>query len=209
MRKALFLILFFMSVSMLYTVDFNFRKSRWGMTSREVSRLETARFIKKINTRSGFQLLYQTTIGDMKGRVIYDFNRNKLVKARYVFVLYDVDRGINDYQRFRQLLVKKYGQPSFSRRILSGDNRSEIAAFSYLILPLRIRLRNGLKKGDITLKTSWNLQDTIIYLHLENKQDPELYLLTVLYENSHWYEEQQKIDSEREKKKDDALFKAL
>jgi len=201
--------LFFMSVSMLYTSDFTFRKSRWGMTSREVSRAETARFIKKINTGSGFQLLYRTTIGDKKGRVIYDFNRNKLVKARYVFVLYDVDRGIDDYHTFRQLLVKKYGQPSFSRRIVSGDNRGEIAAFSYLILPLRIRLRHGLKKGDITLKTSWNLQDTNIHLLLENKQDPELYLITILYENAHWQEEQQKIDSEREKKKEEAIFKAL
>ena len=201
--------LFFMSVSMLYTSDFTFRKSRWGMTSREVSRAETARFIKKINTGSGFQLLYRTTIGDQKGRVIYDFNRNKLVKARYVFVLYDVDRGIDDYHTFRQLLVKKYGQPSFSRRIVSGDNRGEIAAFSYLILPLRIRLIHGLKKGDISLKTSWNLQDTNIHLLLENKQDPELYLITILYENANWQEEQQKIDSEREKKKEEAIFKAL
>jgi len=209
MRKALFLMLFFMSVSMLYTSDFTFRKSRWGMTSREVSRAETARFIKKINTGSGFQLLYRTTIGDQKGRVIYDFNRNKLVKARYVFVLYDVDRGIDDYHTFRQLLVKKYGQPSFSRRIVSGDNRGEIAAFSYLILPLRIRLIHGLKKGDISLKTSWNLQDTNIHLLLENKQDPELYLITILYENANWQEEQQKIDSEREKKKEEAIFKAL
>jgi len=209
MRKALFLLLFLAAASILGAGQNNFRSTRWGMSIKEVSRKETARFIKRINTGNDQQLLYRTSVGDMKARVIYDFNRNKLVMARYVFIIYDIDQGVEQYKTLREVLIKKYGQPEFSRRIVHGEKGGELASLTYLLFPLKIWIKEGLRNGKISLKTSWSKSETLIDLFLENKKDPDLYVLTVRYKSLLWANEQETLKAQKDKSKEEALFKAL
>jgi hypothetical protein len=209
MRKVLFPVAFLLVVSLLHPNSFTFRKTRWGMTSREVGRVETARFVKRIGYGKELQLLYRTAIGGMKGRVVYDFSANRLVKTRYIFVLYNVEQGIGDYRIFRQVLVKKYGQPRLSWRVEAVQHLDGIRSLPYLILPFGPPMRAGLKKGGILLKTTWNNPEAVIELTLENKLDPELYILTVRYENPQWAATQRTLEAQNDKSLEDALFDAL
>lgn len=201
--------LFLVAASMLCANETNFRNTRWGMGVKEVSRKETAQFIKRINTGSGMQLLYRTSVSGMKTRIIYDFNRNKLVMARYIFILYDIDKGVEQYGTIREVLIKKYGSPEFSRRVVGGEKGGELISLTYLLFPLKIWVKEGLRNGKISLKTTWRQSDTLIDLLLENKKDPELYVLTVRYKSLLWVDEQENIKFQKEKSKEEALFKAL
>jgi len=110
-----FLVLFFI-VSMVAQVKlswgdtYSFRYTRWGMTPEEVIASETMAPIEK----DGKMIKYKTQILDKNVELLYLFAQNKLIGASYRLDenYLNSERFIKTYARFKEELIKKYGQPN-------------------------------------------------------------------------------------------------
>ena len=110
-----FLVLFFI-VSMVAQVKlswgdtYSFRYTRWGMTPEEVIASETMAPIEK-NEK---MIKYKTQILDKNVELLYLFAQDKLIGASYRLDenYLNSERFIKTYARFKEELIKKYGQPN-------------------------------------------------------------------------------------------------
>jgi hypothetical protein len=110
-----FLVLFFI-VSMVAQVKlswgdtYSFRYTRWGMTPEEVIASETMAPIEKDEK----MIKYKTQILDKNVELLYLFAQDKLIGASYRLDenYLNSEQFIKTYARFKEELIKKYGQPN-------------------------------------------------------------------------------------------------
>ena len=101
--------------------EYDFRKTRWGMTQQAVMACES---IKPVKHRHGKGLvLYKSKILGKAVGITYDFIQNKLVKASYVLTETHTNKNdfIQDYKHFKNALTKKYGTPKVDKVVWSND----------------------------------------------------------------------------------------
>lgn len=107
--------------------DFTFRKTRWGMTTAEVIASEPLKIAKEDESLLG----YKTSVIGKDVFVVYFFIDNQLTRARYVLAESHSNKNdfITDYEDFKKILIKKYGNPgqdeSIWRNDLYKDNYSD------------------------------------------------------------------------------------
>jgi len=107
--------------------DFTFRKTKWGMTPAEVKATEP---LKVAEEKEGF-LCYKTSVLGKNVFVVYFFTDNQLTRARYVLADSHSNKTdfITDYEDFKTILMKKYGNPakdeSFWKNDLYKDDYSD------------------------------------------------------------------------------------
>lgn len=94
---------------------FQFRKTRWGMSEREVRDSETSDPAFESTDALGFQSI----VAGLSCETFYIFIDNQLVRGKYVFNERHSNNNhyISDYVTLKELLTEKYGLP------LSRDNR--------------------------------------------------------------------------------------
>ena len=89
--------------------EYDFRKTKWGMSQQKVLGTET---LKPVNQDEGL-IGYKTRVLDKNVLVAYLFVQDKLVRAKYI--LAETHSNCNDfiidYENFKEILAKKYGQP--------------------------------------------------------------------------------------------------
>ena len=89
--------------------DFDFRKTRWGMSKEEVIQSEGKKPINEVAT----QIYYRDSILDRKVLVIYTITNNKLRAGGYTLEDEHTNKNvyIDDYKDFKGVLIDKYGSP--------------------------------------------------------------------------------------------------
>lgn len=103
--KSLILILVFLFSNELIAFSKDFRDSSWGMSKSQVNKLEKFELVlEETNTLS-----YKRTLFDCEIRVIYSFEKNKLVRSGYLFDPYHTltENSLhNSFNDFKTKLIK-------------------------------------------------------------------------------------------------------
>lgn len=86
-----------------------FRGSEWGMSIEEVKAIENADLMDE----STEQIFYRGTIAGLKTIIVYEFFRNQLTSCGYMIdeTYTNKNEHINNFQKLKELLTKKYGEP--------------------------------------------------------------------------------------------------
>lgn len=89
--------------------DYDFRKTRWGDSRKQVQTSESAEF----NTALNKGLFYKGTVLGMDVSIAYIFAYDSLVRAKYSFRNEHSNKNafLTDYQNVKEALTKKYGAP--------------------------------------------------------------------------------------------------
>lgn len=96
-----------------HSEKFNFRKTRWGMSKREVMASEQSKPKYEQENAVGYEI-------KLLGKdffVIYFFTQNRLVKTRYVLNVEHTNKNdfIDDYKQLKETLTTKYGPPEIDK----------------------------------------------------------------------------------------------
>ncbi len=112
--KALLRIGLALSICMLvakvsFADDFTFRKTRWGMSMDEVKASETL----EVARQEADLLVYEAKVINKDVFILYRFVGNKLTRAKYFLNEKHMNNNdfIADYNDFKEILKKKYGEP--------------------------------------------------------------------------------------------------
>lgn len=92
-----------------YASDFDFRKTKWGMSPQEVKSSETL----TPSSEEKDVITYKSSILGKKVYIVYVFVDNQLVRSRYYLADKHTNKNdfIQDYEDFKKILTKKYGEP--------------------------------------------------------------------------------------------------
>lgn len=209
MKKILFLIILFFVTASLHAQDFDFRKTLWGMSVKEVTNVEKEKLISKGGDKQEYQLVYKVTLADFRGKIFYHFVDYKLVKARYSFNIKEIEDSILNHDFFKEVLIKKYGTPDASKKIFTEEKMRELGPFYFLLLPSKDKVREALGNRELYFKTSWSTSFTYVSLLLEKHEKMESYSIKVLYESKRWSDDLLKQEEDRKISREKELHDAI
>lgn len=130
--------------------EFNFRKTRWGMSQAQVKSSESLESAKEDPNFLG----YRTSVIGKNVFMAYYFINNQLVRTRYILAEEHSNKNdyISDYNAFKDILTKKYGQPSDEQTFWKNDLYKD----DYSDWGMAISV------GHLAYFSSWETQDTEI-----------------------------------------------
>lgn len=112
-KLSLFVFFFFWAVILYaangFSDDFDFRKTKWGMSPENVLKSESLTPV----LQKADMIIYETRVLQKDVRIVYLFNEKQLFRARYILNkdYMNKNRYIRDYKDFKGILTKKYGSP--------------------------------------------------------------------------------------------------
>jgi len=142
------LVVFFAELS--FADEYNFRKTKWGISIAQVKSSEPLDVVKEDENL----LVYKTNVIGKDVFVAYFFIDSQLVRARYVLAESHTNKNdfITDYNDFKEILTKKYGKPkqdeTFWKNDLYKDDYSDWGT--------------AISVGHLVYLSSWETQDTEI-----------------------------------------------
>jgi len=117
MVNTILLLLFLLVSSDLISQEIthknDFRNTRWGMKKDKVLSTEKNNPIGAVTVKQYFTAYYTGEIASMKADYGYIFLDDVLVRAYYIFSETHLNSNefINDYNRLKKILTRKYGSP--------------------------------------------------------------------------------------------------
>ncbi len=153
MKKIFFVFItsiFFVYSGICTAEDFTFRNTKWGMTIEDVKASEPLVIAKE----DGNILGYKTSVIGKDVFLIYFFTDNKLTRARYALAVTHSNKNdfISDYNDFKKILIKKYGDPVEDESIWRNDlYKSDYQSFGMAI-----------SVGHLIYYSKWSTDDTEI-----------------------------------------------
>lgn len=108
--------------NIVFSNQYNFRKTNWGMSKEEVENSEwwtnpviNKSYKQKPKYDLGNEICYYINIAEIEGNLIYEFVENKLISARYNFIeeFEDEEQYIINFFKIKEYLTKKYGKPKY------------------------------------------------------------------------------------------------
>lgn len=90
-------------------VGFHFRKTRWGMSRKQVIAAEG----RKPDTQQDDWIAYNENVADFDCYLFYTFAQDKLALALYHFVQTHSNKNqyLSDFAKIKQILMDVYGEP--------------------------------------------------------------------------------------------------
>ncbi len=156
MKRVPFLIVLILSVVVTSAQNADFRGASWGSSLSNVKSAEHARFVLRVKD---YELVYTDLLGGEEANVYYIFNTNdKLLGGMYRFKkeYANAQLYVEDYNKFKDLLVKKYGKPASETQIKNSNmSDTENQNFGQLVAD-----------GNLSLSTIWNTGRTIVKIAL-------------------------------------------
>ncbi len=157
-KRAIFVLIIFSAWS-AWAGEFDFRKTRWGMSESEVLKTEDG-----TPTPSGVKDVIGFTdkkMGGISTFVFYIFAQGKLVRAVYSFTEEYVNDNhyIDDYKKIKKILTEKYGKPLRDKMIWRNklyQNRPQDWGQAVSI-------------GHLTYHADWKTKKTFIRMTLRSK----------------------------------------
>jgi len=145
-----------------------FRNTNWGDSKEKIKQIETAEYSK-----SGEELeMYYDKIASMNAYILYRFVDNKLVRASYRFSDKHTNKNIylDDYQKIKKLLTKKYGESKEDKSIWTNDlYRDDFSQYGMAI-----------SVGHYYKYANWENKDTSIQLGIKGDNfEIKLYILYI------------------------------
>jgi hypothetical protein len=152
MRTPLLLLALVFSLLSYSQEQFDFRLTNWGMSKEQVKKTETATFIGDENNL----LSYKGTLAGYECTIEYFFTNNILARTRYIIMesRTNTKNYVTDYNSFKELLTKKYGQPKKDKKIGNSEYEMDLG---YAIL-----------NGNLTYYSNWENENTLIFLGFFN-----------------------------------------
>ena len=97
----------------------DFRKTNWGMNKEQVKKTEKGKIVEEDENI----LTYQGNVAGLDCFVVYIFAEGKLVRAKYVFTETHSNKNdyILDYNKLKEILIKKYGKPIEDSQLWRND----------------------------------------------------------------------------------------
>jgi hypothetical protein len=103
----------------------DFRRANWGMTQAQVIATEPGQ-PAEVSKSNGETILKYTTVksAELRGRLIYIFVDDKLVRAKYVSDAEHSEQNdfIADFRAVEPMLMEKYGKPAAERAVWENDS---------------------------------------------------------------------------------------
>lgn len=135
--------------------DFDFRKTRWGMSRSEVLAAE------EYDLHEGEKVFTSKThhqLADFDAVIGYVFTDDRLVRAGYIIDEKHTNRNdhIHDYTTLKKLLTKKYGEPI----------EDEVLWFNDLYRDDVEQWGTAVSIGHLNFYSQWDLEETMIMLLL-------------------------------------------
>ena len=145
-------------------VTYNFRKTRWGMTRKEVRISEGKR--KPVLDPTEKEICYVDTISGKTFLVAYSFVDNKLVSGAYALMEKHTNYNmyVEDYEEVKELLIKKYGKPE--DKWFDGNDYREMLWRNDLYKDDPDHWGLAISMGDLVFRLCWKTSDTDIMLQL-------------------------------------------
>jgi len=96
-----------------------FRKVPWGLSKEDVKKIEN----KEVAYENDKALWYSTSLAGLKCSAIYVFAADKFIRGRYYIDESHSNNNdyIDDYDKLKQLLKEKYGEPLEDKQIWKDD----------------------------------------------------------------------------------------
>ena len=91
----IFIVLSFLSTASAQDSNFDFRKTKWGMTISQVKAIESIKPSAVTKDKSKTLLIYKDTIAGLSCKVVYIFSQNKLIRSKYMVTKEHTNK--NDY----------------------------------------------------------------------------------------------------------------
>jgi hypothetical protein len=151
---ALLVAIVFATAATVSAQEFDFRKTKWGMSPDEVVASEG----KEPQERSDNLAVYSTKISGKDFLLIYQFIEKKLAIAGYMLDEKHTNKTdyISDYNEIKELLVKKYGEPTEDQQEWKNDLYKNNTA----------KWGTAISVGHLSYKSIWETPNTIINLGL-------------------------------------------
>ena len=133
---------------------YTFRKTTWGMTNQEVRQSEEATFVRN----SGDTLIYQGTVAGLYSYIAYNFVQGKLAWTKYLISERHSNKNdyIGDYDRIKQMLIKKHGKPGKDEQYWRNDlYKDDFEHWGF-----------AMSLGHLVYYTTWQTPETDMYLGL-------------------------------------------
>lgn len=134
--------------------ELDFRGTSWGMTTAQVLDSENDAPIDSTTEN----LAYSVEVADLDAYALYYFIDDTLVTAGYLFAEeYSNDNMfIKDFEKVKNILQRKYGEPSEDLLHWSGDVYKDIEEFYAF----------AIRTGHLTMRAIWQIERTTISLVL-------------------------------------------
>ncbi len=165
MKRKVFLSVFIMllifSLTLMILAEkqvYDFRKTNWGMNETQVKKIEDREILEIYE--DGFA--YKDTINELDCKIIYQFLENKLYITGYLFTELhtNYDFWIDDYQKIKEILIKKYGKPITSGMFWASDLYKEMWDNNQ-------DLGTAVSMGYLIYYTEWDTPKTKIWIGLK------------------------------------------
>ena len=144
--------------------EYNFRKTKWGMTQKEVLKQE-----KQVLKQNNILLYCKYRFLDLDCYLYYQFKNNSLVNAGYNFY-YEFESGeeyIKNYFKVYKFLKVIYGNTIFSQIFSVYDS----------IIHNKKRWGYALELGLISFIDVWETKETKIVLNLKKESNKKFYFI--------------------------------
>jgi hypothetical protein len=132
----------------------HFRKSTWQMSKDQVRATEASAPAYESENALGYR-------GELMGTecmVYFEFDAAGLARAAYMIDDPDDAKDIEDYNRLKSLLTKKYGEPKDAGMVLTKN------VYRLPKIDPTIDLETALAEDVVRLKTWWQTEDTYVAL---------------------------------------------
>jgi len=163
--------------------DYDFRRTKWGMSKEQVKISEKNSIIEENDE----YLAYFGKVFSKDVMIVYYFANSKLVRARYIFLESHTNKFyyLIDYKSIKDVLLNKYGEPKYDRVVWLNDLYQD----DYSEWGLAISI------GHLIFGAGWETNTTEIEIYLvgENYQ-----ILHAIQYTSKQYKDL--IDAEEQKK---------
>jgi hypothetical protein len=137
--------------------DFHFRKSRWGFSKEKVKQSETEEPVVEKDDVLG----YKAQVAGLDVLIAYIFVNDKLVRSKYVVVEKHTNANdfISDYDKLKNGLTRKYGNPDKDEKFWKNDlYKDDYANWGM-----------ALKVGHLVYLSSWETKETDIGIVLSGE----------------------------------------
>lgn len=107
----------FLFPTLCFSQEYNFRKTEWGYTKKQVMDAEKGTPIKEDDDF----ICYTGKLAGSDVFIMYFFLNNKLCRAKYAYYEKHTNKNsfLSKYDKYKSLLIKKYGKPQ-KKKILFG-----------------------------------------------------------------------------------------
>lgn len=167
--------------------QYDFRKTNWGMGKEQIKATEDKRPYLEDDNR----LVYKVKIGVDDFLCVYSFIEDKFYQSTYIFNREHINKNlyINDYERLKEILIKKYGKPTIDkiewRNDLFKNNKQDWGT--------------AISIGHLEYRALWMMliRLDIIEITLKLTGDNYEIVLGILYESEKWGKWADKIKQEK------------